>query len=242
MEELARGGVKYMGTHDGHRKRLRARFLRDGLSGFDEHNALELLLFYTNARKDTNKIAHDLIARFGSFSAVLDAPLEELLKVNGMGETSTVLLKIIPQMSAYYLESRTEPGSILSSTELAGQFLLPKFYAKKTEMAYVVALDDKRKVIRCTCISDHGITNAVAISVKKVVAEAVGSNATGIILAHNHPGGLALPSQADRIVTAQVYKALRFINVELVDHIVVADSDYVSMADSGYISALRHEN
>lgn len=231
-----------MGIHDGHRKRLRSRFLQDGLSGFEEHNALELLLFYARPRQDTNKLAHSLIDRFGSFSAVLDAPVEELLQVEGMGEPSATLLKLIPQVSAYYLESRTLPGAILASTQLAGDFLLPKFYGKKEECVYVVSLDDKRKVLRCTCISEKGITNAVTISVKQIVAEAVGSNATGIILSHNHPGGLALPSQADRLVTAQAYKALQLINVTLLDHIIVADNDYVSMADSGYISNLRKEN
>ncbi|MDL2325406.1 DNA repair protein RadC [Ruminococcaceae bacterium OttesenSCG-928-A16] len=230
-----------MSVHQGHRGRLRARFLKDGLAGFEEHNALELLLFYARPRQDTNELAHALIKRFGSFAAVLDAPVEELMKVKGMGETSAVLLKLIPPMSGYYLESRTEPGAIMNTTQAAGNFFMPKFFAKQNEEVHLAALDDKRKVLRSVCISEEGITNAVTISVKRVVAEAVRTNATGIVLAHNHPGGLALPSPSDKKVTAQVFRALRLINVQLVDHIIVADGDYVSLADSGYIAALQGE-
>ncbi len=228
-----------MGVHDGHRDRLRARFLKEGLAGFEEHNALELLLFYARPRCDTNEIAHALIKRFGSFSAVLDAPVEELVQVPGMGHTSAVLLKLAPQVGAYYLENRTAPGAILNTTESAGEFFLPKFLGKKNEEVYVAALDDKRKVLRCVRISEEGIVNAVPISVRRIVAEAVAANATGMVLAHNHPGGLALPSANDKLATRQAYQALKLINVQLVDHIVVADGDFVSMADSGYIEMLR---
>lgn len=230
-----------MSVHDGHRERMRTRFLKNGLAGFEEHNALELLLFYTRPRQDTNELAHALIHRFGSFAAVLDAPVEELTEVKGMGENSAVLLKLIPAMSAYYLESRTSPGAILNCTEIAGEYFLPKFFGKRNEEVYIAALDDKRKVLRCVCISEEGITNAVTISVKRIVAEAVGANATGIILAHNHPGGLALPSPNDKKVTAQAFRALHLINVQLVDHIIIADGDFVSLADSGYISSLQAE-
>lgn len=231
-----------MGVHEGHRDRLRARFLKDGLAGFEEHNALELLLFYARPRCDTNEIAHALIKRFGSFSAVLDAPLEELVQVKGVGETSATLLKIIPAAAAYYMQSRTAPGAILNSTEAAGNFFLPKFFGKQSEEVHLAALDDKRKVLRSVCVSEQGITNAVAISVKQIVSEAVTANATGIIVAHNHPGGLALPSSNDKQVTAQIFKALKLINIQLLDHIIVADGDFVSLAESGYIALLHKEN
>lgn len=227
-----------MGVHDGHRERLRARFLRHGLADFEEHTALELLLFYARPRCDTNELAHALIDRFGSFAGVLDAPVEDIVKVKGMGEPSAALLKMIPEMAAYYLNNRTEPGVILDSTQKAGAFFQPKFFGKKQEMVYLAALDDKRKVLRCVCLSEEGIVNAVAISVKRIVAEAVSANATGVLLAHNHPSGLALPSMSDKSVTNQAFHALRMINIQLLDHIIVADGDYVSMADSGYIEMI----
>lgn len=230
-----------MGVHDGHRNRLRERFLKYGLSGFEEHNALELLLFYAIPRSDTNELAHVLIDHFGSFAAVLDAPVEQLMTVKGLGYSSAVLLKTVPDLCAYYLNSKSQPGEVLDSTEKAGQFFIPKFLGKTTEEVYLAALDDKRKVLRCVRLSEEGIVNAVRITIKRIVTEAVNTNATGILLAHNHPGGLALPSSSDKQVTYQAFHALNMINVQMVDHIIVAENDFVSMADSGYIEMIRRD-
>ncbi len=230
-----------MGIHDGHRKRLRRRFLQEGLSGFEEHTALEILLFYALPRCDTNGIAHALLAKFGSFSAVIDAPIKELAQIKGVGENSAILIKLIPEMGAYYLDNKTLPGEIINSTERAGAYFMAKFFGKCTEEAWMLSLDDKRKVIRSVLLSDDGIVNAVRITVRHIVEQAVNSNATSVILAHNHPGGVALPSIGDKQVTAQAYKALHMINVQLVDHIIVADGDFVSMADSGYIDMMSRD-
>lgn len=230
-----------MGLHDGHRERLRARFIKNGLADFEPHTALELLLFYARPRCDTNELAHQLIRHFGSLSAVFDAPIEEIMKVKGMGETSAVLIKLSIEIAAYYMNCRSSPGQILDTTEKAGNYFLPKFFGKNYESVYVASLDDKRKLIRCECISSEGIVNAAAISVKRIVTEAVSANATGILLAHNHPGGVALPSISDKAVTKQAFHALKLINVQLLDHIVVADDDYVSMADSGYIEMISND-
>lgn len=226
--------------HHGHRDRLRARFLKHGLEAFEDHNALELLLFYSRPRCDTNEIAHTLIDRFGSFSAVLDAPIEELVQVKGVGENSAVLLKMIPALSAKYMECRTAPGDILDSTEKAGQYFMPRFIGKMTEEVYLAALDDKRKVIRCVCVSNDGIVNAVRITVKRIVTEAINSGATSIILSYNHPGGIALPSSSDKRVTQQIFEALRLVHIDLLDHIIVADGDFVSLADSGYLNMMKN--
>ncbi len=230
-----------MGVHDGHRDRLRARFLKSGLEGFEEHTALELLLFYARPRCDTNGIAHVLIAKFGSFAGVLDAPVKELAAVPGLGETSATLLKMIPAMAGFYLKNRSAPGEALDSAEKAGAYLQPKFFGKTQEEVHLLALDDRRKVIRSVCLSTEGIVNAVRITVKRVVTETVNANATGVILAHNHPGGIALPSQSDKQITRQVFQALRLINVRLLDHIILADEDFVSMAESGFIELLQSE-
>lgn len=193
-----------MSVHNGHRERLRARFLKHGLADFEDHTALELILFHAQPRCDTNEIAHSLIQRFGSFAAVLDAPIEELMQVPQVGPQSAFLLKLMVDTGAYYLNSRSSPGEILNCTEKAGCFFMPKFFGKKSEQVYMAALDDKRKVLRSVRLSEEGIVNAVPISIKRIVSEAVGANATGVILAHNHPGGLALPSASDKQVTSKL--------------------------------------
>ena len=126
-----------MGVHDDHRRRVYERFLREGLAGFEEHNAMEFLLFLARPRGDTNPLAHALIDRFGSLSAVLDAPIEELERVPGVGHSSAVVLKFIPQMCAYYLENKTSHKVPLTSVEEASAFFMPKFFARTQEAFYM---------------------------------------------------------------------------------------------------------
>ncbi len=235
--------MKDENVHKNHRKRLRARFLREGLANFEPHEVLELILTFSVPRQNTNPTGHALIERFGSFASVLDAPFNELIEVHGVGEISATLFKIMVEAGGYYRNSLVnESITILNTTEKAGEFFLPKFFGKQNEQLYMASLDDKRKVINCAPLSEEGIVNAVKVSVRKIVAEAMTANATGVILAHNHPGGLALPSNNDKQVTRQAFQALRLINVQLLDHIIVADEDFVSLADSGFMDILAKES
>ena len=228
-----------MGVHDGHRNRLKSRFLAQGLNGFEDHNVLELLLFYSIPRSDTNEIAHRLLNEFKTLSGVFDAPVEELCKIKGISTHSATLIKLIPEVMSVYHTDKTKDIEIVNSTREAGKFFVPRFYGKKNEEVHVLLLDDKKKVIRCDKLFE-GTVNSTPITVKKVVAAAVNSNATAVVLAHNHPGGIALPSRADISATEKIFKALKLINVELCDHIVVADDDFVSMADSGEFERFKY--
>jgi len=222
-----------MGVHDGHRQRLKNRFLSQGLAGFEDHNVLELLLFYSIPRSDTNEIAHSLLEEFKTLSGVFDAPVEELCKIKGISAHTATLIKLIPEITAVYNTDKTKDIKIVKSTREAGKFFVPRFYGKKNEEVQILLLDDKKKVIRCEKLFE-GTVNSTPITVRKVVEAAVNSNATSVVLAHNHPGGVALPSQRDVMATEKIFKALKLINIELCDHIVVADNDFVSMADSGH--------
>ncbi len=228
-----------MGLHDGHRKRLKARFLSQGLTGFEDHNILELLLFYSIPRSDTNEIAHQLLNEFKSLSGVFDAPVEELCKIKGVSTHTATLIKLIPEMLSVYHTDKTRDTKIVSSTNEAGRFFVPRFYGKNIEEVHIMLLDDKKKLIRCEKLFE-GTVNSSPVTVKKVVASVVNSNATSVVIAHNHPGGVALPSRSDIITTEKIYKALKLINVELSDHIIVADDDFVSLADSGEFERLKY--
>lgn len=228
-----------MGVHDGHRKRLKRRFLSEGLDSFEDHNILEMLLFYALPRSDTNEIAHRLLEQFKSLSGVFDAPLEELCKIKGISEHSATLIKLIPRLTSAYHTDKSKDIKIISSTNAAGKFFVPRFYGKANEEVHVMLLDDKKKVIKCEKVFE-GTVNSTPITVKKVVAMAVNSNATGVILAHNHPGGIALPSKSDLRATEKIYRALELINIQLCDHIIVADDDFVSLADSGNFERFRY--
>ena len=222
-----------MSIHDGHRKRMITRFQEEGLDHFKEHEVLELLLYYTIPRRDTNPIAHELINRFGSLSQVLDARPEELAKVDGIGSASAAFLSLITAVGRYYLVNRTIQETQLTTLDQCGRYLVPFFHGRRNEMVYILCLDAKCKVLCCKEMGE-GSVNSAGVPIRRIVEAALGVNATSVILAHNHPSGFAVPSGEDVQATKRVALALDAVEIALVDHIVVADDDFVSMAQSGW--------
>ena len=219
--------------HKGHRQRLKDRFVAEGLDHFTEIQALELALFYAIPRKDTNPIAHALLDRFGSLAQVLDASVEDLARVPGMGESAAVFLHLINQMGRCYLVSRSAQNKVLPTLEDCANYLIPHFYGRRVETVFLLCLDAKCKVLCCKEVGE-GSVNSAGISVRRIVETALGANASTVILAHNHPSGIAIPSGEDVQTTRRIAMALQAVEIQLADHIVVADEDYVSMAQSGY--------
>lgn len=220
-------------VHKGHRDRLKARFLETGLDSFTDVQALELLLFYAIPQKDTNPLAHALLDHFGSLSQVLDAEAEELKKIPGISDHSAVLLRLITELGRYYQVDSTQRTEVLTSIDACGAYLVPRFFGRKLETVFLLCLDAKCKVVCCREIGE-GSVNAASISVRKVVESALAANATSVVLAHNHPSGIALPSAEDVQTTRRIYAALSAVDVRLVDHIIVAEGDFISMIQSGY--------
>lgn len=221
--------------HRGHREKMRQRFLKSGLEGFADHEALELLLFYAIPRQDTNPIAHRLMERYGSLSAVLSAPAEDLKKVKGIGESAAVLLKAAGQIAQKARLSDATAQRPLTDVEAVGAYLLERYAGETHEMLYELCLDQKGKLLACKRLSE-GSASSAALDIRKVVENAILTSASAVILAHNHPSGIALPSDDDCAATTRAARALQTIGVTLADHIVVADDDFVSMAQSGYLT------
>lgn len=221
-----------MSIHDGHRQRLKERFLREGLDHFSDIQALELLLFYCIPRQDTNPIAHSLLERFGSLSQVLEAPAEELCKVPGIGQSAAVLLSMMLPMGRFYQKNRAENVRILASMDACAEYLVPYFHGRRNETVFLLCLDAKCKVLGCREMGE-GSVNSAGVPIRRIVETALGLNATTAILAHNHPSGFALPSGEDIQTTHRVAAALSAVEITLADHIIVADGDYVSIAQSG---------
>lgn len=219
--------------HGGHRQRLKKRFLDEGLEHFEEHQVLELLLFYCIPRQDTNPIAHNLLSHFGSLAQVMEASPAELQKIEGMGEASTTFLSLLNSFCRYYLVNRSNFGVILNTLEQCGEYLMPFFYGRRNETVYLLCLDAKCKVLSCKEVGE-GSVNSASVPIRRIVEMALGVNATSAILAHNHPSGIACPSGDDQLTTKRLCTALSAVDIELVDHIVIADGDYVSMRQSGY--------
>ena len=221
-----------MAIHDGHRVRMKQRFLEEGLDNFSDVQVLEILLFYCIPRQDTNPIAHALLERFGSLAQVLEAPVAELQAVPGIGENAAVFLSLISQTARYYQVNRAMQNKVLNTIEKCGDYLLPHFVGRRNETVFMLCLDAKCKLLCCKEISE-GSVNAAGISARKVVQQAISANATTVILAHNHPSGVAVPSAEDIMTTEHIASALAMVDVILADHIIVSDDDYVSMVASG---------
>ena len=226
-----------MAVHEGHRERMRQRFLSAGLDAFADHEVLELLLCYALPRRDINGVAHALIERYGSLSAVLEAPVEDLQRVRGIGENAAVLLRLVPQLCrrARLADAR---DTALGSTEQTGRYLMELFAGESREVLYQLCLDQKKKLLACKRLS-QGSANSTELNIRMLVENAILTSASAVILAHNHPSGIALPSRDDFATTEQAIAALNTIGVRLLDHIIVADGDYVSMADSGFLEGAR---
>lgn len=216
--------------HEGHRQRLKQRFL-DNPDGLEQHELLELLLFYAIPQKNTNLTAHQLIDSFGSFSSVCDAPLDSLTQVKGIGPSAALLIKTISHCCRRYLEDKQDNSHRIITSEDAGDLLLSKYIGRINETVMLILTDSKGKLLFCGVINE-GTVNASDIYIRKIVELSMRYNASRVILAHNHPSGVALPSREDLRSTKAVKEALKLVGVRLVDHIIIADWDYVSLADS----------
>lgn len=222
-----------MSIHDGHRQRLKERFLRDGLDGFTDIQVLELLLFYAIPVRDTNPLAHALLERFGSLAGVMDAPVEKLMQVDGIREHTATLIKLSKAMGRCYDLSKQGELRILPTVEACGDYLKPFFKNRKNETVFLLSLDAKLKVLECREVGEGSI-NYASVPVRRVVEMALAAGASSVVLAHNHPSGIALPSGDDVQTTRRLAAALSAVEINLVDHVIVADDDYVSLVQSGY--------
>lgn len=214
--------------HDGHRERMKERFRTEGLDGFQPHEILELLLFFGIPQRDTNEIAHTLIDSFGSLSEAMDSPYEELVGVKGMTRNAATLMKLIPKVCGSYLMDKHTGQEVFTSAEMLGRFFVDRFLGTTEETVYLLCLDSSLNKIACEKMADGTITRA-NVPVKKVVSCLLRHNASRVVLAHNHPRGEARPSSEDLLATRNMVSALRLLDVELVDHVVVAGKFFYSI-------------
>lgn len=222
-------------SHEGHRKRVKERFDNEG--GFDNfapHEILEILLYSTIPRGDTNAIGHALIREFGNLAHVFEAAPEELMKVKGVGERSAFLLSLIPHLCAAYNQSKWTRNITLGSADLAGRYAINLFIGRHAEEFRIICLDSNRRVFYQGVVA-RGTINEVPAYPRVIVEEVLKRKAQYVIFAHNHPNGSSFPSEGDKIATAQIAAALEAIDVRMLDHIIVAGAQYYSMAEGGLI-------
>ena len=181
-------------------------------------------LYITNARRDTNGIAHALLERFGSFTGVLEASEEELCSVAGIGPASARMLHLLPEVSRYYEHDRT-------STEGLVTYLKPRFAGARQEKVLLLSLDSRSRV-KGVCWLKEGNSRMVGLEVKDVVSAALRGGTESVVLCHNHPNGVPLPSREDLAATENIVRALGLVKIRLRDHIIIAENEYFSMRES----------
>jgi DNA repair protein RadC len=227
-------GKRVLIMHQGHRERVRERFLKEGLDSFQPHEVLEFLLFYCIPRRDTNEIAHRLINEFGCLSNVLEAPVEKLAEVKGISKNTAVLLSMLPHLSRYYLKDRWGQRPVLNSSRKAGQYAAALLTGKSYEEFLVICLDSQNKVIQVENIH-KGTVNEAVVYPRLVLETALKYKANSVIFAHNHPGGSLKPSSADIELTAKLKHLLNGISIRVNDHIIAAGTEFFSFAENGMI-------
>lgn len=222
--------------HKNHRARMRKKFLNTKFKDFYDHEKLELLLFYAIPVKDTNKIAHELLNKFKTIGGVFDATIDQLMSVDGVGENTALLFKIILEMMKDYSLPRQKRISY-DDSELLCDYFSKQFIGEQNEIVKAVCFDDKLRIIECSDISEGDISSA-QINIKDLVKFAIKNNSDTIAIAHNHPNGDVNPSDDDLQTTKIIYKRLNGIGIELIDHIVVAKGQAVSFRNAGFFNLL----
>lgn len=228
-----------MGVHDGHRERLRESFIENGgIDAFSDLNALELLLFYAVPRRDTNVIAHHLLNKFGTLHGVFTATEQELTEVDGIGKNAAVLLRLVPQIMKKSEISKTRHMKLIKGSDDAGGYFIPRFMYEEDEVVLMLCLDVHKRILKCVEVG-RGAAYAVDTNLRIITETAIRCKAHSVIIAHNHPDGIALPSPEDNAATRQIMAALEPLNIRLTDHIIVAGDDFVSYADSGMMNLFK---
>lgn len=217
--------------HSGHRQRLKSKFIEKGLDVFDEHQVLEMLLFYAIPRKDTNPLAHRLLQRYGCFGKVCDAPIDELQKDFGLSQSAAVLLKMQSGLARLYTESKISDNNFIDE-ESMGEMFRCKFIGRTSEAVAMVLADAKGRMIYSDIIATGSI-NSTEMPLRKMVDLAIRHNAKSVYIAHNHPSGSLLPSRQDLDTTMTISDTLCSVGVRLIDHYIVTDTGCLSLRESG---------
>lgn len=225
-------------VHDGHRERMRKRFLEtESFDGFSDHEIIEMLLFYTHPRRNTNEIAHELMNRFGSIAGIIEANYNDLTQVKYITEGAATLFKIIPKFLPIYYNSKNN-GMIYNSSPKLIAFFEPYFVGLAHEEFRAAYFDNKLALIKNVAL-DSGDTSGSSVNIRKLVEIALRENAATVAIAHNHPKTSAKPSAADINTTRDIIDVLKLMKIDFLDHIIVGEDSTISFRDRSYIKFLE---
>jgi len=222
-------------SQEGHRGRLREKFIKSGVSGFHDYEIIELLLTLGTPRKDCKQQAKEAIKKFKSLKGVLEAPTEKLQEIKGIGPHNVFGIKLIQDISEQYLKERIIGKKIqLKSSKAIFDYLYQSMQKNKKEIFKVMFLDGKNKLIETEDLFEGDLTTS-AVYPREIIKKAIKYDAVGLIFVHNHPSGDPEPSHSDKDITKKLVSAAKLMGLEVLDHIIIGDNKYFSFADDGLI-------
>ena len=222
--------------YHGHRQRLRERFLKSGLASFADYEVVELLLTLAIPRSDVKQPAKALIVRFDNLRGILDAPIEELQSVSGIGSVAPVALRIIKEAATLYLQQSGEDRDLLADPARLSEFWRLRIGALKNEVFDVAYLDSGYRLLRDGVERlEEGTIDRATVYPRKVIESALKRGAAAIVLAHNHPNASLTPSEHDKVVTRAIVLAAETVHLKVVDHLVVSAEGTFSFQKAGLL-------
>ncbi len=220
------------GVHDGHRKRVKQEFLKNGFNeNTPPHKILEMLLFYSIPRGDTNVLAHNLLNEFGSITGVLNASTERLLKIKGIGPNSASLIKLTLTVLKSYMSEKGASVKRFGSNDDICEYINRKYIGFTKEIFSITSLAPNGILLGFDFLSE-GTPTDISIPIRLIAEIAIKRDASSIILAHNHPNGVAFPTPEDVETTIRIKNSLKSIDISLLDHMIIGFDDYISMKQS----------
>ena len=221
-------------SNEGHRQRLREKFLNSGLDGFHDYEIIELLLTLGTPRTDCKQPAKDALKKWGSLKAVLEAPPKELKKIKGIGDHNVFGLKLTQDVARRYLADRIVDMDYIQSSEDVLDYLRHNLRDKSQELFMVIYLNGRNQILKMETLFE-GTLNTSAVYPREVVKKALENDASALVLVHNHPSGNPSPSQDDLTITKKLKESARTIDIYIHDHLIIAGNDVYSFSDHGLI-------
>lgn len=219
--------------HDNHRQRMMERCLRTGFASFADHEVLEMLLYYSKPRGDTNETAHMLLERFGRIDTVFEASAEELMQIDGVGQHSAVLMQLIRESARRYTRAAMQSRKRFTHIRDVAEFANACFVGATTEQLYLFLFNNGMEMIDFVLLTT-GAINSAEIPTRLMLEKAILKKASCAVLAHNHPHGMAVPSDSDIQLTYHAAEVLQLINIPLLEHLVFAENRFTCIMKTHY--------
>lgn len=218
--------------YTGHRRRIKEKYKAGGIGSMLDYEVLELALSYAIPRRDTKPLSKELLARFKTINNVLDADYQELTKIKGISEHTALFLNFLKNAAKLYLKQGLVNKDLVSSPQAVYDYLQVSLNGQPDEEFKALFLNNQNQILAVETMQT-GTVNRAVVYPRKIVERALYHHAATVVIAHNHPSGSLVPSVEDRQVTGMIREALKIVEIDLLDHIIIGGDGYFSFKEAG---------